>query len=359
MAAIEADPAMENLNAVLNIAQPQVYVDVDRTRAKAMGLPMNEIFDSLQAYLGALYVNDFTKFGRIYRVQVQAEPEFRQHPDDIRRIYARNDQGDMVELSGVLDLKFQAGPNVVTRFNSYPSVQISGAPAPGYSTGDTIERIQAIAAETLPAGYGFEWSGASYQEVEAGNQAPYVLAFGLVLVFLVLAAQYEKWSLPLAVLLAVPFGLFGAITAVYVLGMPQDIYFQIGLLTLIGLAAKNAILLVEFAASQHEEGKGLVESAMEAARLRLRPILMTSLAFTLGVLPLAISTGAGAAGRRSIGTGILGGIIAATFLAIVFVPLFFVIIQQITEFIFRRKTAPAEKIESKPSADPKPATETE
>lgn len=353
MNALDADPGMENLNAVLNIAQPQIYVDVDRTRAKAMGLPMNEIFDSLQAYLGALYVNDFTKFGRIYRVQVQAEPEFRQHPDDIRRVYARNNAGEMVELSGVLDLDYRAGPNVVTRFNSYPSVQITGAPSPGFSTGESIERIKAIAAETLPAGYDFEWHGASYQEVEAGNQAPFVLAFGLVLVFLVLAAQYEKWSLPLAVLLAVPFGLFGAITAVYTLGLPKDIYFQIGLLTLIGLAAKNAILLVEFAAVQHEEGMSLKDAAMEAARLRLRPILMTSLAFSLGVLPLAISTGAGAAGRRSIGTGILGGMIAATFLAIVFVPLFFVIIQQITEFLSGRKPKPPEEIEPQPSAGEK------
>lgn len=348
MAALNADPEMEGLNSVLNVGQPQIYVDVDRTRAKAMGLPMNEIFDSLQAYLGALYVNDFTKFGRVYRVQVQAEPEFRQNPDDIRRIYARNNAGEMVELSGVLDTKFQSGPNLVTRFNSYPSVQITGSPSAGFSTGDSINRIKEIAANTLPAGYDFEWSGASYQEVQAGSQAPYVLAFGLVMVFLVLAAQYEKWSLPLAVILAVPFGLFGAITAVYLFGMPKDIYFQVGLLTLVGLAAKNAILIVEFAAHERREGKSIVEAAAEAARLRLRPILMTSLAFVLGVLPLAISTGAGAAGRRSIGTGIMGGMISATFLAVVFVPVFFVIIQTITEK-FSRKSAE--------SADAAPATE--
>lgn len=349
MKALEADPEMQGLNSVLNVGQPQIYVNVDRTRAKAMGLPMNEIFDSLQAYLGSLYVNDFTKFGRVYRVQVQAEPEFRQNPEDIRRIYARNDKGEMVELSGVLDTKFQAGPNLVTRFNSYPSVQITGTPSPGFSTGDSIKRIEQIAKETLPAGYDFEWSGASFQEVEAGSQAPYVLGFGLIMVFLVLAAQYEKWSLPLAVILAVPFGLFGAISAVYFFSMPKDIYFQVGLLTLIGLAAKNAILIVEFAAQAHKEGRSTVEAALEAARLRLRPILMTALAFVLGVLPLAISTGAGAAGRRSIGTGIMGGMIAATFLAIVFVPLFFVIIQSITDKFSRHS------VETEDSA---PATET-
>jgi multidrug efflux pump subunit AcrB len=287
-------------------------------------------------------VNDFTKFGRVYRVQVQAESEYRQKPDDIRRIYARNDQGDMVELSGVLDLEYKAGPNLVTRFNSYPSVQITGVPAPGYSTGDAIKIIEELAAKNLPDGYGYSWSGASYQEVRAGNQAPYVLAFGLVMVFLVLAAQYEKWSLPLAVLLAVPFGLFGAIFAVFIFGMPKDIYFQVGLLTLVGLAAKNAILIVEFAAHEHREGKGVVEAALEAARLRLRPILMTSLAFVLGVLPLAISSGAGAAGRQSIGIGILGGMISATFLAVVFVPLFFVVIQSITDKL-SRKSADAEE----------------
>ncbi len=342
MAALGADPRLQFLNSTINMGQPRIFVDVDRTRAKAMGLPMTEIFDSLQAYLGSLYVNDFTKFGRVYRVQVQAESEFRQKPDDIRRIYARNDQGDMVELSGVLDLEYKAGPNLVTRFNSYPSVQITGVPAPGYSTGDAIKIIEELAAKNLPDGYGYSWSGASYQEVRAGNQAPYVLAFGLVMVFLVLAAQYEKWSLPLAVLLAVPFGLFGAIFAVFIFGMPKDIYFQVGLLTLVGLAAKNAILIVEFAAHEHREGKGVVEAALEAARLRLRPILMTSLAFVLGVLPLAISSGAGAAGRQSIGIGILGGMISATFLAVVFVPLFFVVIQAITDKL-SRKSADAEE----------------
>jgi hydrophobe/amphiphile efflux-1 (HAE1) family protein len=340
MAELQKDPMMTGVSGVLNVGQPQIYVDLDRTRAKAMGLPINDIFDSLQAYLGALYVNDFNKFGRVYRVQLQAEPEFRTKPEDIQKTFVRSNTGEMVELSGVLDLKFQSGPNVVSRFNSFPSVQITGSPIEGRSTGDAMKRIGEIAAATLPAGYNYAWSGASYQEQKAGNQAPIVMLFGLIVVFLVLAAQYEKWSLPFAVLLAVPLGLFGAVLAVYLRGIERDIYFQIGLLTLIGLSAKNAILIVEFCSVLRQEGKSIFEAAVEAARMRLRPIVMTSLAFILGVLPLVLSQGAGAAGRHSIGTGVMGGMLAATFLAIFFVPLFFVIVQSISEFRFRRKPKP-------------------
>ncbi len=329
---LRQDPMFVGVSGVLNVKQPQIYVDLDRTRAKAMGLPISDVFSSLQAYLGSLYVNDFNKYGRIYRVQLQAEGDFRQEPEDIRKIFVRNNNGDMVELSSVLDIQFQSGPNVVSRFNSFPSVQISGAPAAGFSTGEAMQRLQEIADRSLPAGYEIEWSGASYQEVKAGNQAPYVIAFGLVVVFLVLAAQYEKWSLPFAVLLAVPFGVFGAVLAVYFRGLERDIYFQIGLLTLIGLSAKNAILIVEFSSSLHEQGRTIKEAALEAARLRLRPIVMTSLAFILGVLPLAISHGAGAGARHSIGTGVMGGMLASTFLAVLFVPLFFVVIQRVSEF---------------------------
>jgi multidrug efflux pump subunit AcrB len=276
-------------------------------------------------------VNDFNIYGRVYRVQLQADPEFREKPEDIRKIHVRNASGDMVELSGVVDVKMESGPNVVSRFNSFPSVQITGAPAFGASTGQCIKRVQELAAKTLPPGYEIEWSGGSYQEVKAGSQSLYVILFGLVMVFLVLAAQYEKWSLPFAVLLAVPFGVFGAIVSVFLRKTSGDIYFQIGLLTLIGLAAKNAILIVEFCSKMREEGHGIVDSAMIAARLRLRPIIMTSLAFILGVLPLVLSTGAGAAGRHSIGASVMGGMLSATFLAVFFVPLFFVIIQWISE----------------------------
>jgi hydrophobe/amphiphile efflux-1 (HAE1) family protein len=332
LGALNQDPMFVGMSGTLNVNQPQLYVDLDRNRAKAMGLPITDIFNSLQAYLGALYVNDFNKYGRIYRVQLQAESEFRDRPDDIRNVYVRNAAGDMVELSGVLDARFQSGPNVVSRFNSYPAVQVTGAPAEGFSTGQAMARLREVADEVLPAGYDFDWSGVSYQEVKAGNQAPYVIAFGLVIVFLVLAAQYEKWSLPFAVMLSVPFGVFGAVLAVYIRGIERDLYFQIGLLTLVGLAARNAILIVEFCSKLREDGMGIVDAAVEAARLRLRPIIMTSLAFVLAVVPLVFSHGAGAGGRHSIGTGVMGGMLAATFLAVVFVPLFFVVIQSISEF---------------------------
>lgn len=334
LAELRKDPMLTAVSGVLNMNQPQLYLDVDRERAKALGLPINRVYDSLQAYLGALYVNDFNKYGRIYRVQVQAEPYYRAKPEDIRRIYVRNTYGEMVPLSEVVNMHFQSGPNVVSRFNSYSSVQITGVPAPGVSTGQALERIQEIADKTLPEGYGIDWSGVSYQEQKAGNQAPYIMLFGLTIVFLVLAAQYEKWSLPFAVMLAVPFGVLGAVLAVYLrsffIDMSRDIYFQIGLLTLIGLSAKNAILIVEFCSALHEHGMGIVESAIEAARLRLRPIVMTSLAFILGVLPLVVGRGAGAGARHSIGTGVMGGMIAATLLAVVFVPLFFTLIQRVT-----------------------------
>jgi hydrophobe/amphiphile efflux-1 (HAE1) family protein len=344
-------PAITGVSGTINVGQPQLYIDLDRERAKTLGLPINSIYDTLQAYLGDLYVNDFNKFGRVYRVQLSAEPQFRSQPDDIKKIYVRNAQGEMVPLSGVLNLRFQSGPNIVSRFNSYPSVQITGAPQPGRSTGEAMDALKQIAAKVLPAGYGYEWSGASYQEIKAGNQAPLIMAFGLLVVFLVLAAQYERWGLPLAVLLAVPIGVFGAILAVYLRGIDRDIYFQIGLLTLIGLSSKNAILIVEFCSVLHEQGMPVVQAAVEAAKLRLRPIIMTSLAFILGVLPLVISHGAGAAGRHSIGTGVMGGMIAATFLSIFLVPMFFVIIVWLTEWPKRRRLA-------RQSTPPPPPVET-
>jgi len=324
----------------LSVTLPQLSVDVNREKTRAMGVPISDVFATLQAFWGSYYINDFDKFGRVWKVYLQAEPQYRTEPQDVSNIFVRNSTGAMSPMSQLVTMKFQAGPNFVSRFNSYTSVAVTGAPAAGFSTGQAMQALRDVAAEVLPQGFGYEWSGASYQEIKAGNQAPMVMGFGLIVVFLVLAAQYEKWSLPVAVLLAVPLGILGALVAVWLRGLTNDIYFQIGLLTLVGLAAKNAILIVEFCIVLRKQGKSVREAAIEAARLRFRPILMTSLAFILGVVPLAISTGAGAAGRHSIGTGVLGGMIAATVLAVFFVPLFYFLIQGTAEKLTRKSDAP-------------------
>ncbi len=337
--AASQEPTLTGLSSSLQVSLPQVYVDLNREKTRMLGVDLANVFEPMQAYFGSLYVNDFNRFGRIWRVQVQAEPEFRNTPQDIERIYVRNSMGEMVPLSAIVSTSFRAGPNVISRYNGYPAIEITGAPTVGVSSGEAIETLREIAADTLPPGYGIEWSGESYQQIKTGNQAPMVLAFGLLVVFLVLAAQYERWSLPIAVLLVIPIALFGALLAISLRGYTQDIYFQIGQLVLVGLAAKNAILIIEFCVAQRELGKPIVEAALEAARLRFRPIIMTSLAFILGVVPLATASGAGSAGRRSIGTGVIGGMLAATFLAILFVPLFYVLIQKASERLAGKKAA--------------------
>ncbi|HOD96552.1 MAG TPA: efflux RND transporter permease subunit [Candidatus Hydrogenedentes bacterium] len=348
VARLNADPLFEAVSGVLTVEQPKIRVNLNQTRAKVLGIPIGEIYNTLQAYLGSYYINDFNVFGRVYRVQLQADSAFRDAPDDIRKIHVRNRSGDMIELAGVLDVAMDAGPNVVSRFNSFSSVQITGAPAPGVSTGQLIRRVQELAAEHLPPGYAVEWSSGSYQEIKAGNQSVYVIIFGMIMVFLVLAAQYEKWSLPVTVLLTVPFAAFGAALWVWYKNGEMDIYFQIGLLTVVGLTAKMAILVIEFCAVERAEGRGIVEAALEAARLRLRPVMMTAVTTILGALPLVLSTGAGAAGRRSIGGSVMGGMISACFLAIFFIPLFFVIVQWLSELFKKPKPvtagdAPADK----------------
>jgi len=346
IAAANATPGLSAVRGTLRVTQPQVFVDLNRDKTKMMGVQVSSVFEAMQAYLSSLYVNDFNKYGRVWRVQLQAESEFRDSPEDIGRIFVRNDKGQMVPLSGVTDVSYRAGANAVSRFNGFPSVQITGAPAPGVSSGEAMDKVTKLAAETLPQGFGFEWSGASYQEIKTGNQAPIVLAFGIVVVFLVLAAQYERWTLPIAVLGVLPIAVLGALMAVWMRGQAQDIYYQIGLLTLVGLAAKNAILIVEFCVALNRQGKGIAESAVEAVRLRFRPIIMTSLAFILGVLPMAISTGAGAAARHSIGTGVIGGMLASTFVATLFVPLLFVLIQKASNFVIRREESMLEKLDT-------------
>jgi len=343
----QQNPAIGAIGTSFRVTAPRLYARVDRERAKALGVPISEVFDTLQAYFGNLYINDFIKFGRVYRVQTEALPEFRSNPDDITKIYVRaqNAKGStMIPLNTVVSTEFTSGPDTVTHFNGFNTASVLGAAASGYSSGEALDALEGLAQEILiPQGYDIDWSGISFQERKTGVESIFAFAFGLLMVFLVLAALYESWSVPFAVILAVPFGLFGALSAVWIRGLSNDIYFQIGLVTLIGLAARNAILIVEFANQRYEGGMSLVEAALEAVRLRFRPIIMTSMAFILGVVPLVVASGAGAASRQSIGTGVFGGMLAATFLAIFFVPLFFVLIRRLAKRIKGRSVdLPAE-----------------
>jgi multidrug efflux pump len=342
VAKAKEDPAIGGISTSFRVTAPRLYATINRDRAKALGVPISEVFDTMQAYFGNFYINDFVKFGRVYRVQTEAEAQYRSAPQDISKIYVRamNGQGQgggMIPLDTVVSTESTSGPDPVTHFNGFNTALVLGASSPGSSSGQTLDALQRVAQDVLvPQGYRIDWSGISFQERKAGTQSVLAFGFGLLMVFLVLAAQYESWTVPFAVILAVPFGVFGALSAVWLRSMNNDIYFQIGLVTLIGLSAKNAILIVEFASQEYHHGRPLIESAIDAARLRFRPIIMTSMAFILGVLPLVIATGAGAASRRSIGTGVLGGMLAATFLAIFFVPLFFVLIGKMNQWVTGR-----------------------
>lgn len=305
-----------------------------------MGVNVVDAFTTLQATFGAYYVNDFNLFGRTYKVNVQSESPFREKPEDLRNVFVRSNSGELVPISALVKYERVIGPDILERFNLFPAAQISGDAKPGYSSGDALLAIEEVANEVLPEGYTIAFSGSSYQEKASSGTGAVAFIFGLVFVFLILAAQYERWLMPLAVVTAVPFAVFGAILATWLRGLNNDIYFQVGLITLIALAAKNAILIIEFAMQAREhEGKDIYDSAVEAARLRFRPIVMTSLAFTIGVFPLAISTGAGAASRHAIGTGVIGGMLAATFIATFFIPLFYTYFARFSEFIasFRSK----------------------
>jgi len=338
---VKQEPAIGQVGTNFRVTAPRLFAHVNRERAKALGVSISEVFDTLQAYFGTMYINDFVKFGRIYHVQTEAEAEYRATPQDLSKIYVRaqSTQGPkMIPLDTVITTEYQSGPDPVNHFNGYNTAFVLGAAAPGFSSGQALEALDRAAKEVLiPQGYAIDWSNISFQERRVGSQSGQVFAIGLLMVFLVLAAQFESWVVPFAVILAVPFAIFGAILAVWLRGFENEIYFQIGLVTLIGLSAKNAILIVEFANARYEAGRPLIESAIEAARLRFRPIIMTSMAFIFGMFPLVIASGAGAASRQSIGTGVLGGMAAATFLAIFFVPLFFVLLRK----LIGRRTHPA------------------
>jgi multidrug efflux pump len=306
---------------------PQLKVDIDREKARALGIAISDINNTLGIALGSSYINDFVNQGQVQKVIVQADASARMMPDHILQLRVRNQQGDMVPFSAFADIHWVMGSPRLTRYNGVPSMKIGGQAAAGISSGEAMNVMEAF-SQKLPPGFGFEWSGQSYEEILSEAQAPALFMLSLLVVFLCLAALYESWSIPVAVVLAVPLGVLGSLAAVYLRGMPNDVFFKVGLITIIGLAAKNAILIVEFAKDEEIKGVPLLESTINACRMRLRPILMTSLAFTFGVLPLAISSGAGAASRQAIGTGVIGGMISATLLAIVFVPIFYVMVRK-------------------------------
>ncbi|MBZ9860399.1 efflux RND transporter permease subunit [Mesorhizobium sp. CA12] len=338
----------QQLFSSFSTSTPQFNYDLDRSKAKLLGLNLPDVFNTLQIYLGSLYVNDFNLFGRTFRVTIQADKDARADATDISRLYVRNASGGMVPLSTLGRLVPIVGPETVPHYNNNASALINGGAAPGFSSGQAVAAMERAAANVLPRDFGYEWTGITFQELKAGSIASVVFGLAIVFVFLILAAQYESWAMPFMVLLAVPLALFGAFVVLLLRGMQIDVYSQIGFVMLIGLAAKNAILIVEFARRRREEGLTIVEAAMEAARLRLRPILMTAFAFILGVLPLMFATGAGAASRQSIGTTVFGGMVAATILSLVFVPVFYAVIEQLRE---RGEREPAKAHDDAPQQD--------
>ncbi len=331
IAAAQKRPEIGRISTTFSASTPNYQLFVDREKAKKLGVPVSDVFTTLQTFLGGYQVNDFSRFGRNYKVTMQAESDFRQEVTDIARLFVRNKDGGMVPLDTLTTWQQSSGARFMQRYNLYRTAAFSGTPAPGASSGDAIRALDEVAKETLPDGYGIEWSGQSKQEIEAGNASTVVLGLSIVVVFLFLAALYESWAVPFAVLLATPFGLMGALFALKLIGIPFNVYGQIGLVTLVGLSAKNAILIVEFAKLNREKGMPIYEAAMDAARLRLRPILMTSFAFILGVVPLVLASGAGAASKVSVGITVFGGMIFATILTTLAVPAFYVLIQGLSE----------------------------
>ena len=316
-------PAIGSLRSLFSTGAPQLYANLDRDRCKDMGISISDVFTAMNASFGAMYINDFNYLGRTFQVRMQAEADYRLLPESLHDVYVRTSKGEMVPLTAIMTLERRTAPQTMERYNVFPAAHLMGDPAPGYSSGQALAAMDQVAADVLDNNYALGWVGSALQEMLASADTTIIFVLALVMVFLILAAQYESWSLPLAVLTAVPFGVFGALVATWLRGLSNDVYFQVALVTLVGLAAKNAILIVEFAVEAWRDGRSLDVAAMHAARLRFRPIVMTSLAFILGCVPLAISSGAGANSRHAIGTAVVGGMLAATCLATLFIPFFF------------------------------------
>jgi multidrug efflux pump len=331
LAEASARAELTGLNSTFRSTSRKLFVDVDREKANLLGVPVQDVYSAIQAQFGSLTVSQFNEFSRVWNVILQSDPKFRQDPEDLTRLYTRSSQGSMVPLSAVVKTRWVAGPDLVTHFNGFPAAKINGSAAPGYSSGQAITAMEEVANKIFPQGYTYSWSGLAFEEKKTGGTSSIAFVFGLIIVFLVLSAQYESWTLPGTVLMAVPFGVLGALTANWLRGLENDVYFQIGLLVLIGLGAKNAILRVSFAVELRKQGKSIMEATIEAGEQRLRPIIMTSMAFAFGVLPLAIAMGAGANARHSIGTGIIGGMIGETTLAMLYVPLLFYLFDRMSE----------------------------
>jgi hydrophobic/amphiphilic exporter-1 (mainly G- bacteria), HAE1 family len=331
---------LSGLFTTFTARDPQYVISIDREKAKSLNVPFSQITSALQIYMGSEYVNDFDFNNRSYRVMVQADERFRSKPRDLREFYVRSDDGRMIPLDNLVTVKENTTSSTIHHYNLFRSVEIDGSPAPGYSSGQAIAAMEQVAKEVLPAGYGYEWTGISLEELQAGGQSLMLFGLGLLVVYLTLSAQYESFVLPFIILLAVPMAVLGALGAQALRGLENDVYCQIGLVMLIGLASKNAILIVEFAEQLQHRGLGLIESAIEAARLRLRPILMTSIAFILGVLPLVFASGAGSAGRHSVGTTVFGGMIVSTFLNLFIIPVLYIEVRRLLPMKFKPQAEP-------------------
>jgi multidrug efflux pump len=336
-------PELTGLSSTFRATTQQLRVDVDRDKANLLGVPVKDVYSAIQAQFGSLTVSQYNEFSRVWWVILQSEPKYRQNPGDLKRLYTRSNGGGMVPLSALVTTNWVTGPDLLPHFNGFPAVKVNGSAASGYSSGQAIAAMEEVAHQVLPQGYTFAWSGLAFEEKKSGGTSAIAFLFGLIIVFLVLAAQYESWTLPGSVMMAVPFGILGALTANWLRGLENDVYFQIGLLVLIGLGAKNAILRVSFAVELRKQGKSIMDATIEAGEQRLRPIIMTSLAFAFGVLPLAIAMGAGANARHSIGTGIIGGMIGETTLAMLYVPLLFYIFDRFSERFKEKKDKLAEE----------------